>query len=70
MREFYDFSKGVRNPDAVEKRRKRIKENGYRITVTDGDKIVERRFISPEEAAAEIIAADKCREEWRRQNCI
>jgi hypothetical protein len=66
MKDFYDLSKAVKRPDLAEARRKRVMTNGYKIIVADGDE----RFVTPEEATAEILAADKRREEWRRQNLI
>jgi hypothetical protein len=66
MKDSYDFSKAVRRPDMAEARRKRVMTNGYKIIVADGGE----RFVTPEEATAEILAADERREEWRRQNRV
>ena len=66
MKDFYDFSKGIRRPDLAEARRKRIMTNGYKIIAIDGGET----FITPEQATADIALADKRREEWRRQNRV
>jgi hypothetical protein len=66
VKDFYDLSKSVRRPDIAEARRKRVMTNGYKIIVSNGDE----RFVTPEEATAEILAADKAREEWYRQNSV
>jgi len=60
MKEHYDFSKGFKRPDLA----KRLRENGYNVTVTDGDskdsKVIREYFVSPEE----VIARGKRREEY------
>jgi NAD/NADP transhydrogenase alpha subunit len=52
MKDHYDFSKGFKRPDLA----KRLRENGYKVTVTDGDgenaKIIREYFVSPEEVTA------------------
>jgi len=60
MKEHYDFSKGFKRPDLA----KRLKENGYKVTVIDGDgddvKIIREYFVSPEE----VTERGKRREEY------
>jgi hypothetical protein len=52
MKEHYDFSKGFKRPDLA----KRLRENGYKVTVTDNDsedaKIIREYFVTPEEVSA------------------
>ena len=53
MKDYYDFSKGFRDPERV----KRLRERGCKITVTrgEGDEkvIVEEYFVTPEELQAD-----------------
>ena len=62
MRDFYDFSKGFRQPEFAE----RLRKNGCRVTVTDGEgdsaKIVEQYFVEPEEIAVRDVPC--------RENCV
>ena len=64
MKDYYDFSKGFRDPE----RAKRLKEKGCKITVTrgEGDEevVVEEYFVTPEE----IQAHDKLRKSRKAQN--
>ena len=64
MEREYDLSKFFRNPE----RTKRLRENGYKVTVTDGDgedaKVIREYFVTPEE----IQARDKLRKSRRTQN--
>jgi len=53
MKDYYDFSKGFRDPSRAE----RLRKNGCRIRVTEGEgeneKVVEEFFVSPEEIQAQ-----------------
>ena len=52
MKECYDFSKGVRNPQLAE----RLRKNGYKVEITNGEgsdrKVVDEYFVTPEEVMA------------------
>jgi len=62
MRE-YDLSKSFRNPERAE----RLRKNGYKVTVTDGDsedaRVIREYFVTPEE----VQARDKRRKSHRVQ---
>ena len=66
MKDFYDFSKGVKKPEIAKQRR----EYGYKVRIVDGDSdnsnVVKEYFVSPEQ----IAEANKRRDEWRRNNCL
>jgi hypothetical protein len=55
MKDYYDFSKGFRDPARAE----RLKKNGYTVQITrgEGDKeeVVDEYFVSPEEVQAHDI---------------
>ena len=67
MKDHYDFSKGFKRPDLA----KRLRENGYSVTVTDGDgeeaRVIREYFVSPEEVAARGKRRDESLESRRIQ---
>ncbi|MCL2813942.1 MAG: hypothetical protein FWD23_05020 [Oscillospiraceae bacterium] len=64
MKDYYDFSKGFKNTERAE----RLRENGYKVTVTDGDcedaRVVREYIVTPEE----VQARDKRRKNHRIQH--
>ena len=66
MKDHYDFSKGFKRPDLA----KRLRENGYKVTVTDGEgenaKIVREYSVSPED----VVARGKRREEFLKKERV
>jgi len=67
MKDHYDFSKGFKKPDLA----KRLRENGYKVTVTEDDsddaKIVREYFVPPEEVIARGRRREECLENRRVQ---
>ena len=61
VKNYYDFTKRFRNTDRAE----RLRKNGYKVTVTDGDgenaKIIREYIVTPEE----VQARDKLRKNHR-----
>ncbi|MCL2697177.1 MAG: hypothetical protein FWE74_03740 [Oscillospiraceae bacterium] len=57
MKDYYDFSKGFKNPELA----KRLKKNGCRVQITcgEGDEeiIVKEYFVPPEENSSQQQAA-------------